>query len=87
LLKIPFAISLVAVAFIATSVRAQMYDPRYPVCLQVFGEMQGDRMDCIFNSMAQCAASASGRPATCRINPYFAGASAPPARTSRRRAQ
>ena len=85
--KILLAICLVAVAFIAAPARAQLYDPRYPVCLQVFGELEGERMDCIFTSMAQCRASATGRPATCLLNPYFAHATVPPARTSRRRAQ
>jgi hypothetical protein len=84
--KILLAISLVAVAFIAAPVRAQLYDPRYPVCLQVFGELEGERMDCVFTSMAQCAVTASGRPATCLINPYFAHAAAPPVNAARRRA-
>jgi hypothetical protein len=53
-----------------------MYDPNYPVCMHVYGELEGERMDCIFGSLAQCAASASGRPATCLINPYFAQADA-----------
>ncbi|WP_283844003.1 DUF3551 domain-containing protein [Bradyrhizobium japonicum] len=39
-------------------------------------------MDCIFSSLAQCQASAQGRPATCLTNPYFA--QAPSARTGRR---
>ncbi len=53
---------------------AQLYDPGYPVCMHVYGEQEGERMDCIFTSLAQCAASASGRPATCLINPYYAHA-------------
>ena len=85
--KLLLAIPAIATIFIAAPAHAQLYDPRYPVCLHVFGELEGERMDCIFTSMAQCRASASGRPATCLINPYFAQASAPPARTSRRRAQ
>ena len=61
---------------------AQTYDPRYPVCMHVYGERIGDRMDCIFTSIAQCQASASGLPATCLVNPYFANAGefAPPRR-------
>jgi len=72
-----FAIIALAMALSANSVRAQTYDPRYPVCMQVFGELEGERMDCIFTSLAQCQASASGRPAVCLINPYFAPAPAP----------
>jgi hypothetical protein len=50
--------------------RAQTYDPSYPVCMQVT-EWGGGRIDCSYMSMAQCAASASGRGATCMPNPYF----------------
>lgn len=56
---------------IASPVNAQMYDPRYPVCLHVYGQLEGERMDCIVKSVSQCAASASGLPASCIINPYF----------------
>jgi hypothetical protein len=70
-IKLIFAILALAMTVIATPVQAQMYDPNYPVCMHVYGELEGERMDCIFTSLAQCAASASGRPATCLINPYF----------------
>jgi hypothetical protein len=70
--KVVFGILALAMAAIATSVQAQMYDPSYPVCMHVYGELEGERMDCIFTSLAQCAATASGRSATCLINPYFA---------------
>lgn len=53
---------------------AQMYDPSHPVCMQVYGEELGDRMDCSFTSLAQCAASARGLPATCLTNPYYSHA-------------
>lgn len=72
MVKLIFAILALAMAVIATSVQAQTYDPNYPVCMHVYGELEGERMDCIFTSLAQCAATASGRPATCLINPYFA---------------
>jgi len=66
---------------------AQIYDPAHPVCMHVYGEELGDRMDCIFTSLAQCAASAFGLPAVCLINPYYASARKPaPTRSSRRRA-
>jgi hypothetical protein len=68
-----FSIVLLALTLSAGSAKAQLYDPRYPVCLHVYGELEGERMDCIFTSLAQCSASASGRPATCLINPYFSG--------------
>jgi hypothetical protein len=85
--KLLLAIPMIASVLTAAPAQAQTYDPRHPVCLQVFGDLEGERMDCIFTSMAQCAASAAGRSATCLINPYFAHAAPPPARTSRRRAQ
>jgi hypothetical protein len=72
--KLIFAILALATALVASSAQAQTYDPNYPVCMHVYGSLEGDRMDCIFTSIAQCAATASGRPATCLINPYFAPA-------------
>ena len=51
---------------------AQMYDPHYPICMHVYGDKIGERMDCTFNALSQCAATASGLPATCEINPYYA---------------
>jgi uncharacterized protein DUF3551 len=53
--------------------QAQAYDPRYPVCLQVYDDMVHYYLDCSFTSMPQCAASASGRYAQCVVNPFFAG--------------
>jgi hypothetical protein len=66
----------------AAPARAQTYDPSYPVCLHVYGKVT--YYECAYTSMAQCNASASGRAAQCAPNPYFAYASAPPARTSKR---
>ena len=54
----------------AAPVRAQTYDPNYPVCMQI-GEWGGWRIECAYTSMAQCAASASGRGGSCMANPYF----------------
>jgi uncharacterized protein DUF3551 len=59
----------------AAPTRAQTYDPGYPVCLKVYnGGMGGggEYNECRYTSLAQCAASASGRAATCVVNPYFA---------------
>jgi hypothetical protein len=80
LTKSVFAIGALVLALGATSaVRAQRYDPRYPVCIHVFGELEGERMDCVFTSIPQCQLAASGRPAMCLINPYFV----PPTRPRR----
>jgi uncharacterized protein DUF3551 len=81
--KSTVAIAVLALALGATSVRAQGYDPRYPVCIHVFGELEGERMDCIFTSIPQCQVAASGRPAMCLINPYFT----PPSRPRRHQGQ
>jgi len=58
-------------ALIATSpVRAQAYDPAYPVCLQSYG-IPGSYISCTYTSLAQCKLSASGQAAQCVTNPYF----------------
>jgi hypothetical protein len=60
---------------------AQTYDPRFPVCLHVFTGGRGgggDYFDCSFTSLPQCRATASGRSATCDLNPYFAFDQPPP---------
>jgi hypothetical protein len=61
----------IATMAVAAPVHAQTYDPNYPVCLQTYG-IEGGYIDCSFTSLAQCAASASGRAAQCLNNPYFA---------------
>jgi uncharacterized protein DUF3551 len=55
---------------------AQIYDPVYPVCLQVYGR-GGTYYECHYTSLPQCNASASGLAAQCVINPYFASAQVP----------
>ena len=80
---LPLTLMLVGTV-VATSAQAQTYGPGYPVCLHVYGSLEGERIDCIFTSLAQCAASASGRSATCEINPYFVHR--PPPATARKRA-
>jgi Protein of unknown function (DUF3551) len=65
-------LALGALAAASLPASTQTYGPSYPVCMHVYGEQLGDRMDCIFTSLAQCAAAASGLPATCLINPYYA---------------
>src|SRR5262247_2825302 len=60
----------------AAGAHAQTYDPRFPVCMQVFmGGFGGGGhyFDCSFTSLPQCRASASGRSAMCVVNPFYAG--------------
>ena len=55
--------------FAVAPAAAQTYDPRYPVCIEVY-TVDGSSIDCAFTSMAQCAATASGQSAQCYANPY-----------------
>jgi len=48
--------------FLSAEASAQTYDPRYPVCIQVWDD-RGSYIACRYTSMGQCAASASGRAA------------------------
>jgi hypothetical protein len=78
------AILTMATASAAPSARAQTYDPKYPVCLQVYQGWNDYYFECGYTSLAQCNMSASGRAAQCIINPYYAGAKASPGRRERR---
>ena len=72
------------IALAAGQARAQTYDPAFPVCMHVIPWGGGAYYDCTYYTMAQCAASASGRAAQCDLNPYYAGATASPRRNDRR---
>jgi hypothetical protein len=67
----------------AAPARAQTYDPDFPICMHVV-EIETVYEDCRYYTMAQCAAAASGRPAQCNINPFYAGPGALPGRQDRR---
>jgi Protein of unknown function (DUF3551) len=77
-------ILVIVVILPALPAQAQTYDPRYPICMQVFS-IDGPAIGCGYTTMAQCKASASGRAAECFANPYFAGASRKPPVRARRR--
>jgi len=64
---------LAALLSFAAPARAQTFDPKYPVCLQVFQSFKDYYYDCTYATMAQCQASGSGRSASCLVNPYYAG--------------
>ena len=77
-----------AILLTAMPARAQTYDPRFPVCMQVFGPRDGgDYFDCSFMSVPQCQATASGRAAMCLINPFYVPVTNPPARVKHRRSR
>jgi hypothetical protein len=75
---------LAATVTLAAPAHAQMYDPSYPVCLQVYQSMVDYYFECAYTSMAQCQASASGRAAQCVVNPYYAGPQGKHGRHSKR---
>jgi hypothetical protein len=68
---LPYIFLTIFMASAAAPLRAQTYDPNYPVCIQTY-DIGGGSIDCSFTSLTQCAASASGRAAQCYDNPYFA---------------
>jgi hypothetical protein len=72
------ALTILAIGTLSAAVpaRAQTYDPDYPVCLHVVGR-GSSYYECRYTSLAQCRAAASGRPAQCDVNPYFAAATYP----------
>jgi hypothetical protein len=72
----------IATVWMAAPASAQTYSPDYPVCLHVYGRITF--YECAYTSLAQCNASASGRPAQCVTNPYFATAAVPMRREYRR---
>jgi hypothetical protein len=78
------AILSIAAVSAAPSVRAQTYDPKYPVCLQVYQGFTDYYFECAYTSLPQCNMSASGRSAQCIVNPYYAGPKASPGRRDRR---
>ena len=67
---------LAATIALPAPARAQTYDPSYPVCLQIYQGIADFYFECHYRTMAQCAASASGRSAQCVVNPYYGGPNA-----------
>ena len=74
-MRIPaLAILTIGAVLTATPTMAQTYDPKYPVCLQIYQSWRDYYFECAYTSLAQCNMSASGRAAQCIVNPYYAGA-------------
>lgn len=85
-MRIPaLAMLTVAAALAVTPALAQTYDPKYPVCLQVYQGYVNYYFECAYTSLAQCNMSASGRAASCVVNPYYVGAKASPGRRDRKK--
>jgi hypothetical protein len=70
------ALVTIAAASAISPAQAQTYDPRYPVCLQIYQGYTDYYFECGYTSLAQCNMSASGRSAQCIVNPYYAGGKA-----------
>lgn len=67
------ALTIFSTMVLVATAQAQTYDPKYPVCLQVYQGIADFYFECAYTSMPQCQMSASGRAASCVINPYYAG--------------
>jgi hypothetical protein len=84
-MRIPaLAMLSIAAVLAATPAPAQTYDPRYPVCLQVYQGFVDYYFECGYTSIAQCNMSASGRSASCVINPYYRGGKVSQGRKARK---
>lgn len=65
---------IVGAMIAAAPAPAQTFDPSYPVCMHVYSGANGgggEWYDCSFSSLPQCRATASGRSASCDLNPYY----------------
>ena len=79
-MRIPIlAILATGAIHLVTPAQAQTYDPAYPFCVQVYQGFVDYYFDCTYRTMGQCQASASGRAASCVVNPYYAGGAGKPA--------
>jgi hypothetical protein len=56
---------------------AQTYGSDYPICLQTYRWGGSRDIYCDYISLAQCAMTASGLPAECIVNPFYASSEAP----------
>ena len=79
-----FAGLAIATFLTAGPAQAQTYDPKYPVCLQIYQSMVDYYFECAYTSLPQCQMSASGRSAQCIVNPYYTGTKKPPRQRDRR---
>ena len=57
----------------ASSAHAQNYSPRFPVCMKIIEMFGGERNECIYDTLQQCAERAAGLGASCILNPFYRG--------------
>ena len=81
------AVLAMAAVSAAPTAQAQTYDPKYPVCLQIFVRYNDSYFECGYTTMDQCRMSASGRSAMCVENPYYVGRKTSPRRDRREQRQ
>lgn len=87
-MRLKFTIIAAVGVCLAGPAAAQMYDPNYPVCMEVYGgRLTPEYIDCSFTSLPQCKATASGRSATCSVNPFYKGPKTQPRERSKRHRQ
>jgi hypothetical protein len=67
------AMLTIAAISASSSAGAQNYNPRYPVCMKVIENFGGERNECSYYSLEQCAQRAAGLGATCILNPFYRG--------------
>jgi hypothetical protein len=79
---VALTILAIAASSAAGPAAAQTYEPRYPVCLRVYGPATYN--ECTYTSLAQCQATASGRAAECYPNAFYANAAIAPSGRHRR---
>src|ERR1700712_1079805 len=67
------ALAILTLAAVAAAgpARAPTYNPRYPVCMEMYDGFR--TFICAYTSLEQCRWSASGMGAVCVVNPYPAG--------------
>jgi Protein of unknown function (DUF3551) len=66
------AILTIATISATSSARAQTYNPKYPVCVKIIEMFGGERYECAYTSLEQCAQTALGLAAQCVVNPFYA---------------
>ncbi|HKU06990.1 MAG TPA: DUF3551 domain-containing protein [Bradyrhizobium sp.] len=73
-MRILFLATLALAAISAASpARAQNYNPRFPVCMKIIEMFGGERNECIYDTLQQCAERAAGLGASCILNPFYRG--------------
>jgi hypothetical protein len=83
-MRVSFTLVITVGALLAIAPsHAQTFDRGHPVCMHLYSGANGgggEWYDCSFASLPQCRGTASGRPATCDLNPYYSANVPPPRR-------